>query len=109
MANPVILGLCTNLLSQSKPRVPPVNRQNGYPGTQICVELCANRQNDPHDRVIVHNGCKLFGQYLSGGTDLPLKIIQTLGYDSSMMSGLNILPQYKNYFHLNAGTTGLVG
>jgi MFS family permease len=32
---------------------------------------------------------------------------QTLGYDSAMMNGLNILPQYKDYFHLNTATTGL--
>ncbi|KAE9979068.1 hypothetical protein EG328_001100 [Venturia inaequalis] len=32
----------------------------------------------------------------------------TLGYDSSMMSGLNILPQYKDYFHLNSKTQGLL-
>ncbi|KAF5015385.1 hypothetical protein F66182_13305, partial [Fusarium sp. NRRL 66182] len=32
----------------------------------------------------------------------------TMGYDSSMMNGLNILPQYKNYFHLNTATTGLL-
>ncbi|KAH8689438.1 hexose transporter-like protein [Talaromyces proteolyticus] len=31
----------------------------------------------------------------------------TLGYDSSMLNGLNILPQYKEYFHLNTATTGL--
>lgn len=31
-----------------------------------------------------------------------------MGYDSSMMNGLNILPQYKNYFHLNTATTGLL-
>ncbi|KAL2828332.1 general substrate transporter [Aspergillus pseudoustus] len=31
----------------------------------------------------------------------------TLGYDTSMMNGLNILPQYKDYFHLNTATTGL--
>ncbi|KAF2489097.1 hexose transporter [Lophium mytilinum] len=32
----------------------------------------------------------------------------TLGFDSSMMNGLNILPQYKDYFHLNASTRGLL-
>ncbi|CAI7676809.1 unnamed protein product [Penicillium discolor] len=31
----------------------------------------------------------------------------TLGYDTSMLNGLNILPQYKDYFHLNTATTGL--
>ncbi|KKY21429.1 putative hexose transporter [Phaeomoniella chlamydospora] len=31
----------------------------------------------------------------------------TLGYDSSMMNGLNILPAYTEYFHLNTATTGL--
>lgn len=31
----------------------------------------------------------------------------TLGYDSSMMSGLNILPAYSNYFKLNSATTAL--
>ena len=30
-----------------------------------------------------------------------------MGYDSSMLNGLNILPQYKDYFHLNTATTGL--
>lgn len=35
-------------------------------------------------------------------------VVQTMGYDSSMMNGLNILPQYKNYFHLNTATTGLL-
>ena len=32
---------------------------------------------------------------------------QTVGYDGSMMNGLNILPSYYNYFNLNAATTGL--
>ncbi|KAK0659866.1 Lactose permease [Lasiodiplodia hormozganensis] len=31
----------------------------------------------------------------------------TLGYDGSMMSGLNILPAYENYFHLTPATTAL--
>ncbi|KAK5203370.1 hypothetical protein LTR99_003520 [Exophiala xenobiotica] len=31
----------------------------------------------------------------------------TLGYDASMMNGLNILPQYVQYFHLDTATTGL--
>ncbi|KAH8664741.1 hexose transporter [Xylariales sp. PMI_506] len=31
----------------------------------------------------------------------------TLGYDNSMMSGLNILPSYSDYFQLNTTTTGL--
>ncbi|KAK6071507.1 hypothetical protein SCUP234_06806 [Seiridium cupressi] len=31
----------------------------------------------------------------------------TLGYDSSMMNGLSILPQYSDYFALNTATTGL--
>ncbi|KAH8646313.1 general substrate transporter [Xylariales sp. PMI_506] len=31
----------------------------------------------------------------------------TMGYDSSMMNGLNILPQYSDYFNLNTVTTGL--
>ncbi|KAH8655307.1 general substrate transporter [Xylariales sp. PMI_506] len=31
----------------------------------------------------------------------------TMGYDSSMMNGLNILPQYNDYFNLNTATTGL--
>ena len=30
-----------------------------------------------------------------------------MGYDSSMMNGLNILPQYSGYFHLNTATIGL--
>ena len=34
-------------------------------------------------------------------------MIQTTGYDSSMMNGLNMLPQYKDYFHLDTATTGL--
>jgi MFS family permease len=32
---------------------------------------------------------------------------KTLGYDGSMMNGLNILPQYTEYFHLNTATIGL--
>ncbi|KAF2670699.1 putative hexose carrier protein [Microthyrium microscopicum] len=31
----------------------------------------------------------------------------TNGYDGSMLNGLNILPSYTNYFHLNPATTGL--
>lgn len=31
----------------------------------------------------------------------------TGGFDGSMMNGLNILPSYTGYFHLNAATTGL--
>ncbi|KAK5119773.1 hypothetical protein LTR85_007349 [Meristemomyces frigidus] len=31
----------------------------------------------------------------------------TFGYDGSMLNGLNILPSYTNYFHLNPATTGL--
>ncbi|KAK7890709.1 hypothetical protein LTR67_007918 [Exophiala xenobiotica] len=31
----------------------------------------------------------------------------TLGYDASMMNGLNILPQYVQYFNLDTATTGL--
>ncbi|KAJ5971235.1 hexose transporter-like protein [Penicillium vulpinum] len=31
----------------------------------------------------------------------------TLGYDTSMLNGLNMLPQYKDYFHPNTATTGL--
>ena len=30
-----------------------------------------------------------------------------MGYDSSMMNGLNILPQYSEYFHLKTATKGL--
>ena len=33
--------------------------------------------------------------------------LQTLGYDSSMMNGLNILPSYTDYFVLNTTTTAL--
>ncbi|GAM37369.1 hypothetical protein TCE0_023r07237 [Talaromyces pinophilus] len=32
----------------------------------------------------------------------------TLGYDASVMNGLNILPSYTNFFHLNTATTGLM-
>ncbi|KAK9426121.1 putative Lactose permease [Seiridium unicorne] len=32
----------------------------------------------------------------------------TLGYDSSMMNGLNILSSYKDYFHLTTATNGLL-
>jgi MFS family permease len=32
---------------------------------------------------------------------------QTVGYDGSMLNGLNILPSYTDYFNLNAATTGL--
>ncbi|KAK5042978.1 hypothetical protein LTR13_000748 [Exophiala sideris] len=31
----------------------------------------------------------------------------TLGYDSSLMNGLQILPSYTDYFHLNTATNGL--
>ncbi|KAF9067333.1 sugar transporter [Rhodocollybia butyracea] len=31
----------------------------------------------------------------------------TFGYDASMINGLNILPSYVDYFHLNPATTGL--
>ncbi|KIV83010.1 hypothetical protein PV11_05071 [Exophiala sideris] len=31
----------------------------------------------------------------------------TLGYDSSVMNGLQILPSYTDYFHLNTATNGL--
>lgn len=31
----------------------------------------------------------------------------TGGYDGSMLNGLNILPSYTDYFHLNSATTGL--
>ncbi|KAI7189844.1 MFS general substrate transporter [Hortaea werneckii] len=31
----------------------------------------------------------------------------TFGYDGSMLNGLNILPEYTDYFHLNSATTGL--
>ncbi|EXJ82981.1 hypothetical protein A1O3_06798 [Capronia epimyces CBS 606.96] len=31
----------------------------------------------------------------------------TLGYDTSVMNGLQILPSYSEYFHLNVATTGL--
>lgn len=33
--------------------------------------------------------------------------LQTLGYDSSVMNGLQILPSYTDYFHLNTATNGL--
>lgn len=35
------------------------------------------------------------------------ELLQTMGYDTAMMNSLNILPQYKDYFHLNTATTGL--
>jgi len=35
------------------------------------------------------------------------KQLQTLGYDSSVMNGLAILPSYSEYFNLNVATTGL--
>jgi MFS family permease len=35
-------------------------------------------------------------------------ILKTFGYDGSMMNGLNILPSYKDYFHLNPKTDGLM-
>lgn len=53
----------------------------------------------------VVNSCVSRSNHLN---DLQLITAQTLGYDSSMMSGLNILPQYKDYFHLNSKTQGLV-
>ncbi|KAJ9501774.1 hypothetical protein H2202_002736 [Exophiala xenobiotica] len=31
----------------------------------------------------------------------------TVGYDGSMLNGLNILPSYTDYFNLNSATTGL--
>ncbi|KAK5453534.1 hypothetical protein LTS15_006719 [Exophiala xenobiotica] len=31
----------------------------------------------------------------------------TVGYDGSMLNGLNILPSYTDYFNLNTATTGL--
>ncbi len=31
----------------------------------------------------------------------------TVGYDGSMLNGLNILPSYTDYFKLNSATTGL--
>ena len=31
----------------------------------------------------------------------------TIGYDGSMLNGLNILPSYSEYFNLNDATTGL--
>ncbi|KAI7190658.1 hypothetical protein KC316_g7677 [Hortaea werneckii] len=31
----------------------------------------------------------------------------TFGYDGSMLNGLNILPEYTDYFHLTSATTGL--
>lgn len=41
--------------------------------------------------------------------DQPLivRLCQTLGYDSSVMNGLLILPSYSEYFHLNTATEGL--
>lgn len=36
-----------------------------------------------------------------------LTCFKTLGYDASMMNGLNILPSYTDYFHLNTTTTAL--
>lgn len=36
-----------------------------------------------------------------------LTSLQTLGYDSSVMNGLQILPSYSKYFHLNTATEGL--
>lgn len=33
--------------------------------------------------------------------------LQTVGYDGSMLNGLNILPSYLLYFNLNPATTGL--
>jgi MFS family permease len=33
---------------------------------------------------------------------------KTFGYDGSMLNGLNILPSYENYFHLNPATVGLM-
>ena len=33
--------------------------------------------------------------------------LQTGGYDGSMLNGLNILPSYTDYFHLNDVTNGL--
>lgn len=36
-----------------------------------------------------------------------IDLAQTVGYDGSMLNGLNILPSYTDYFNLNAATTGL--
>jgi MFS family permease len=36
-----------------------------------------------------------------------LTFTQTVGYDGSMLNGLNILPSYTDYFNLNSATTGL--
>ncbi|KAH7234240.1 general substrate transporter [Fusarium solani] len=36
-----------------------------------------------------------------------LMTVKTLGYDSSVMNGLLILPSYSEYFHLNTATEGL--
>ncbi|KAJ5638721.1 hypothetical protein N7528_001111 [Penicillium herquei] len=42
-----------------------------------------------------------------GTSALYMSLLQTGGYDGSMLNGLNILPSYTDYFHLNDVTTGL--
>ena len=38
---------------------------------------------------------------------LIVTLLQTGGYDGSMLNGLNILPSYTDYFNLDPATTGL--
>lgn len=54
----------------------------------------------------------LFGNSIDGKSSSRMRLIvanqpQTGGYDGSMLNGLNILPSYTDYFHLNPATTGL--
>ena len=55
--------------------------------------------------MLSHN---FYGEYvLSERTFSVLRLLQTFGYDGSMVNGLNILPSYLDYFDLNTATIGL--
>lgn len=84
--------------------------KHGRLSTPVRLSPGSDQQEGPHDTS--HHGCHC---QLSSEPEPRLQkhaihkvnIVQTLGYDASVMNGLNILPSYTEYFHLNTATTGL--
>jgi MFS family permease len=55
-----------------------------------------------------HQFCSKWRTHTLSAASKKTDIFQTLGYDSSVMNNLNILPSYTEYFHLNTTTTSLL-
>lgn len=85
-------------------------RHHGSSRTALRFEANPSQPQDANVLAGSRCSCQLGRTYLICGETAfssPLMMLQTLGYDASVMNGLLILPSYTEYFNLNTATTGL--